>query len=151
MMIAGTARSAAPPDILDASEDTPMTRSSLPLAERLRVGLASAMVSAAALTLPAAEAAAVTDPLLIQSPGTGGGSSTTHLASTLPGAASPKAAPAKPVSSKTAPAKTASPTAASPQSKAAKASAGAKAKPAAGKGAAAGGCGAHEGGCGPSR
>jgi len=128
-----------------------MTRSSLPLAERLRVGLASAVVSAASLTLPAAEAAGVTEPLLIQSPGTGGGPFTTHQASTQPGAASPKTAQAKPAPSKAAPAKTASPSAASPPSKAAKASPGTKAKPAAGKGAAAGGCGAHEGGCGPSR
>jgi hypothetical protein len=100
-----------------------MTRRSIPLVERLSHGLASAMLSAAALAAPYAEAASPVEPRLAQS--LGGAS---RPAARSPAVASPKTTGAQPSSS----ART-------------KASGGSK------ESAPAGGCGAAEGGCGPSR
>jgi hypothetical protein len=100
-----------------------MTRRSIPLVERLSHGLASAVLSAAALAAPAAEAASPAEPRLAQSQG---------------GARRP--APRSPVI-------------ASPKTTGTQPSSSARTKPSGGsKGeATAGGCGASEGGCGPSR
>lgn len=101
-----------------------MSPDSLPLVERLRHGLASAVLSAAALTAPSADAASAQQPRLAQSP-----------AST-----SRPATPRQPSTPQ--------------QVKPPKSSASVKPKtPGGGKGSspAAAGCGAHDGGCGPSR
>jgi hypothetical protein len=100
-----------------------MTRRSIPLVERLSHGLASAVLSAAALAAPAAEAASPAEPRLAQSQG---------------GASRPAARSAA---------------IATPKTTGAQRPPSAKTKPSGGsKGSApAGGCGASEGGCGPSR
>jgi hypothetical protein len=101
-----------------------MSRHSLPLAERLRHGLASAMLSAAALAAPSADAASPQQPSVAQIP------SNTSRPAARGQASSPQRV--------TAPQATPSP----------------KPKPKGGsKGSVPvdGGCGAHEGGCGPSR
>ncbi len=100
-----------------------MTRRSIPLAERLSHGLASAVLSAAALAVPSAEAAPPAEPRLAQSQG---GASRPAVRRQASGA---------------------------PITSGAQPSVSTKAKPVAGaKGAATvAGCGASEGGCGPSR
>lgn len=100
-----------------------MSRRSIPLAERLRHGLASAVLSAAALSAPSAEAASPQQPRLAQSQGN----------ASRPAARGQTSTPTTTVA---------------PQS-----SRSAKPKPVGGKGAApaGAGCGAHDGGCGASR
>lgn len=101
-----------------------MSPHSLPLVERLRHGLASAVLTAAALAAPSADAASAQQPRLAQSP-----------AST-----SRPATPRQPSTAQ--------------QGKPPKSTASVKPKtPGGGKGSspAAAGCGAHDGGCGPSR
>lgn len=95
----------------------------MPLAERLRHGLASAVLSTMALVPSAAEAGAPKQPLLAQSQGS----------ATPPAKNRQTPSKTKPTAPKLAPAATA--------------------KPPAGKGSAptAAGCGAHDGGCGPAR
>lgn len=120
---------------------TTMPHRSISLAERLSQGLASAVLTAAALAVPTAEAAAPAESRLAQNPGAA--SQTTAREPAAPSdrnrsANSRRAAVRGPSGG--------SPTTTSPSS------AGAKAKPAStGKAAPAAGCGAHEGGCGPSR
>lgn len=100
-----------------------MTRRSIPLVERLSHGLASAVLSAGALALPAAEVASPAEPRLAQSQG-----ATSRSAPRRQGSGSPTSTGAQPSSA-------------------------AKPKPSAGtKGSASvAGCGASDGGCGPSR
>ncbi len=101
-----------------------MSHRSLPLVERLRHGLASAVLSAAALAAPPADAASPQQPMLALSPGHPSRPAARGQHSTAPQPTPPKAAPS------------------------------AKAKPTAGAKASApapAGCGAHDGGCGPSR
>jgi hypothetical protein len=99
-----------------------MNRRSIPLVERLSHGLASAVLSAAALAVPSVEAASPDKPGLTQSPG----------------GASRLAAPGK--ATKT------------PKTSGPRRFTSPVAKPAAGGEAQApGGCGASDGGCGPSR
>jgi hypothetical protein len=103
-----------------------MSRRSLPLAERLRHGLASAMLSAAALAAPSADAASPLQPSVAQIPSNTSRPAARSQASTPQRVTAPPASP-------------------SPKP---------KPKPKGGsKGMApvAAGCGAHEGGCGPSR
>lgn len=99
-----------------------MSRQSIPLVERLRHGLASAVLSAAALAAPSAEAAAPQEPRVAQSQGSASRPAARGQASTPPPTAAPKASSStrgKPVGS--------------------------------GKGSApaAAGCGAHDGGAAP--
>lgn len=101
-----------------------MSRRSLPLAERLRHGLASAILSAAALAAPSAEAASPQQPRVAQSPDTPSRPAARGQASTPQRVTAPHASPSprpKPKGGST------------------------------GSAPVAGGCGAHEGGCGPSR
>jgi hypothetical protein len=99
-----------------------MTRRALPLGERLRQGLASAVITAAALASPSA---GVADP-----------SATRSLASAGTKPPAPKTAAPKPAAPKTTAPKTTAPKTAGPKTT--------TPKPAHG-------CGAHDGGCGPSR
>ena len=101
-----------------------MTRHSISLVEHLRHGLASAVLSAAALAAPTAEAIA---PQLSMSARFQGGTN-------RPSARSRGATPATTTAPKPSPS-----TKAKPQGPAQRSS------------AATAGCGAHEGGCGPSR
>ena len=105
-----------------------MRRRSIPLAERLRYGLASAVLSAASLAAPAADAASPQQPRFAERPGSSSKPVARVPVSTSPQSKAVKTTPPKPSPS-------------------------AKAKPlGAGTGApAAAGCGAHDGGCGPSR
>jgi hypothetical protein len=101
-----------------------MSRRSLPLAERLRHGLASAVLSAAALAAPSADAASPQQASVAQSPSNSSRPAARGQASTPQRITAPPASPSP------------------------------KPKPKGGnKGSApvAAGCGAHEGGCGPSR
>jgi len=101
-----------------------MSRLPIPLVERLRQGLASAVISAAALSTPLADAASPQQPKLAESP----------ASASRPAARGQAATPH--------------------QTKPLKQSPSAKPKTqSGGKGAssAAAGCGAHDGGCGPSR
>ena len=101
-----------------------MSRRSISLAERLSQGLASAVISAAALATPAADAASPQQPRMAQSPGNGSRPAARDQGSTSQRVTRPQASP-------------------SPKPKP---KGGSKGSP-----PVAAGCGAHEGGCGPSR
>lgn len=111
-----------------------MTRRSLPLAERLRQGLASAVLSAAALAAPSADAATPQQQDVAQSLGNASRPAVRGQASKPPQSKPPQTTSPKTAAPKAAPA-------AKPKS-----TTGGKTSP-----AAAAGCGAHDGGCGPSR